>query len=147
MIRWTAFPSAPTCAVSSRHLSLPQLFPFERRSVRTDHQSTSQCDAYQVIKSLKSVREPAKMASLGTWHAHIYDTPPKQPTPYFVATILGLDATHMPVFTTRTPKSKTALAESNGLDSDSPNIESKETTSGVKKSEAQSQLSDSDKGK
>lgn len=93
------------------------------------------------------MRGLAKMASLGTWHGHIYDTPPKQPTPYFVATILGLDATHMPVFTTRSSKSKTALAESNGLDSNSPNIETKETTSGVKKSEAQSQLSDSDKGK
>ncbi|XP_032225904.2 homeobox protein HMX3-A [Nematostella vectensis] len=38
------------------------------------------------------------MTSTSTWHAHIYDNPPKQPTPYFIATILGLDSSHLPVF-------------------------------------------------
>jgi hypothetical protein len=87
------------------------------------------------------------MASSGTWHAHIYDTPPNQPTPYFVATILGLDATHLPVFTTRNSKSKPTLVESNGLDSNTSKKETKETTSEVKKSGPQSQHSDGDKGK
>ena len=40
------------------------------------------------------------MASLGTWHQHIYNSPPKQPTPHFVANILGLHSAHQPNNTT-----------------------------------------------
>lgn len=36
------------------------------------------------------------MASVGTWHRHIYNHPPKQPTPHFVANILGLQSGHQP---------------------------------------------------
>jgi len=36
------------------------------------------------------------MASVGTWHQHIYNSPPKQPTPHFVANILGLHSGHQP---------------------------------------------------
>ncbi|KAK3705679.1 hypothetical protein QZH41_009508 [Actinostola sp. cb2023] len=84
------------------------------------------------------------MASTGSWHRHIYDTPPKKPTPYFVATILGLDASHMPAFTTRSTKSKQSLAESNGTDFKDLKNETNETTSGVKKSDSQSKLSNGD---
>lgn len=34
------------------------------------------------------------MASVGTWHQHIYNSPPKHPTPHFVANILGLHSAH-----------------------------------------------------
>lgn len=36
------------------------------------------------------------MASVGTWHQHIYNSSPKQPTPHFVANILGLHSGHQP---------------------------------------------------
>lgn len=36
------------------------------------------------------------MASVGTWHRHIYNSSPKQPTPHFVANILGLHSGHQP---------------------------------------------------
>ncbi|XP_015770708.1 PREDICTED: barH-like 2 homeobox protein isoform X1 [Acropora digitifera] len=36
------------------------------------------------------------MASVGTWHRHVYNNPPKQPTPHFVANILGLKSAHQP---------------------------------------------------
>lgn len=36
------------------------------------------------------------MASVGTWHQHIYNSPPKQPTPHFVVNILGLHSGHQP---------------------------------------------------
>ncbi|CAH3117200.1 unnamed protein product [Porites lobata] len=36
------------------------------------------------------------MASVGTWHQHIYNSSPKQPTPHFVANILGLYSGHQP---------------------------------------------------
>lgn len=36
------------------------------------------------------------MASVGTWHRHVYNNPPKQPTPHFVANILGLKSGHQP---------------------------------------------------
>lgn len=40
------------------------------------------------------------MASVGTWHSHIYNNPPKQPTPHFVANILGLQSGHQPEYIT-----------------------------------------------
>jgi len=40
------------------------------------------------------------MASVGTWHRHIYNNPPKQPTPHFVADILGLQSGHQPTHMT-----------------------------------------------
>lgn len=40
------------------------------------------------------------MASVGTWHQHIYNNPPKQPTPHFVANILGLQQGHQPNYMT-----------------------------------------------
>lgn len=37
------------------------------------------------------------MASVGTWHQHIYNSSPKQPTPHFVDNILGLrQVAHQP---------------------------------------------------
>lgn len=36
------------------------------------------------------------MASVGTWHRHVYKNPPKQPTAHFVANILGLHSAHQP---------------------------------------------------
>lgn len=40
------------------------------------------------------------MASVGTWHRHIYNNSPKQPTPHFVADILGLQSGHQPTHMT-----------------------------------------------
>ena len=40
------------------------------------------------------------MASVGTWHQHIYNSPPRQPTPHFVANILGLQSGHQPNYMT-----------------------------------------------
>ncbi|XP_020614363.1 barH-like 2 homeobox protein isoform X2 [Orbicella faveolata] len=40
------------------------------------------------------------MASVGTWHRHVYNNPPKQPTPHFVADILGLQSGHPPTYMT-----------------------------------------------
>lgn len=33
---------------------------------------------------------------LSSWHPHIYNSPPKRPTPFYVADILGLDSSHRP---------------------------------------------------
>jgi len=59
------------------------------------------------------------MASTRTWHPHIYHTPPKKPTPYFVATILGLDSSHMPAFTTTVTEkpNRTTQIQQNGTES------------------------------
>lgn len=31
-----------------------------------------------------------------SWHPHIYNLPPKRPTPFYVADILGLESSHRP---------------------------------------------------
>lgn len=83
----------------------------------------------------------SSMSSMGTWHPHIYDSQPKKPTPYFVATILGLDSSHMPAFVTKSFKSKQTQRDSNGTESEGVKMETHETTSSVKKSNSQSKLS------
>ncbi|XP_006824470.1 uncharacterized protein LOC102804764 [Saccoglossus kowalevskii] len=50
-----------------------------------------------VIKHFPSI------VAIGTWHPHIYEQPPKRPTPYYIANILGNEEA------VRTPKEKTSL--------------------------------------
>ncbi|GIX75233.1 uncharacterized protein CDAR_604561 [Caerostris darwini] len=38
-----------------------------------------------------------KMASMTTWHPHVYANPPKQPTPHFIIDILGIRDPHSPL--------------------------------------------------
>ncbi|GIY50608.1 uncharacterized protein CEXT_504771 [Caerostris extrusa] len=38
-----------------------------------------------------------KMASMTSWHPHVYANPPKQPTPHFIIDILGIRDPHSPL--------------------------------------------------
>lgn len=89
------------------------------------------------------------MASTRTWHPHIYDTPPKRPTPYFVATILGLDSSHMPAFTTTNTSNKpkhTNQIQSNGTESKRVE-DAHDSNNDGKKSDSQNMISSDDLGK
>ena len=80
------------------------------------------------------------MASVGTWHRHVYNNPPKQ-TPHFVADILGLQAGHQPTYMTTTrsqqdqplpkrrlySKEKEAKLKQNNQEDSSCDIAEKET--------------------